>query len=109
MKPPTQQETIVSLLVLNVRNMGVPSAKGEYDKNKSCHGCAHVRSHPHTHHVLCAKPCATVTGSPHGIERGWFMYPFMFDPVWRTSECGNYEPAAEASPAVSHAVSQAEQ
>lgn len=30
-------------------------------------------------------------GHPHGIKNGWFFYPILFDPVWKTKECGNYE------------------
>lgn len=32
----------------------------------------------------------TVEGDPHGIRRGWFMWPFNFDPVWLKS-CDGFE------------------
>ena len=38
-----------------------------------------------------------VRGSPHGIRRGWFNWPYNFDPTWLES-CGGFEarkPSAE--------------
>ena len=32
-----------------------------------------------------------VTGSQHGINRGWFMWPFNFDPVWLLTCNGHTE------------------
>ena len=32
-----------------------------------------------------------VTGNPHGIKRGWFNWPWNFDPVWLES-CNGFEP-----------------
>jgi len=29
-----------------------------------------------------------VVGNPHGIRKGWFNYPFNFDPVWLESCSG---------------------
>jgi hypothetical protein len=31
-----------------------------------------------------------VKGSQHGIERGWFNWPFNFDPTWLES-CDGFE------------------
>jgi hypothetical protein len=31
-----------------------------------------------------------VTGHPHGIQNGWFNWPFNFDPVWLES-CNGFE------------------
>lgn len=75
---------------------------GEYAHE--CYGCVHRREVPGNAHIACSKPCARMSGDRHGINEGWFMYPKLFDPVWRTSECANYEPVAESN-AVSHAVS----
>jgi hypothetical protein len=30
------------------------------------------------------------TGNPHGKRMGWFLYPFLFDPVWKEVGCPNY-------------------
>lgn len=70
-----------------------------------CYECKHKENLSYTHHVACAKPCANVTGSPHGIRKGWFMYPLEFDPVWMTTQCSTFESAESISPAVSNPVS----
>jgi len=31
-----------------------------------------------------------ITGNPHGIAQGWFMWPINFDPVWLKS-CNGFE------------------
>ncbi len=31
-----------------------------------------------------------MTGDQHGI-RGWFVYPLLFDPVWKTRVCSNFQ------------------
>lgn len=30
-------------------------------------------------------------GNKHGIRNGWFMYPFLFDPVWKEKKCENFD------------------
>ncbi len=57
----------------------------------SCYNCVNRRNVPGNTHISCAKPDPAMTGDPHGIRRGWFMYPLLFDPVWRTKECDNWE------------------
>ena len=69
-----------------------------------CYECKHKRDNAGTCHISCAKPCAEVTGHSHGIEKGWFMYPLDFDPVWMTTPCSTFERAESVSPAVSDAV-----
>lgn len=32
-----------------------------------------------------------MTGDSHGVQNGWFMYPINYDPIWRRSECQNFE------------------
>ena len=57
----------------------------------NCYQCQHRREVLGNAHIECVKPDATMTGSPHGIRSGWFMYPMLFDPVWMTSKCNNFE------------------
>lgn len=59
--------------------------------NTKCHKCKHVRSIPGDCHVSCSKPDLQMTGNMHGINNGWFFYPFNYDPCWMTKECSNYE------------------
>lgn len=57
----------------------------------SCYECVHRRDVPGNCHIRCAKPDPEMTGHPHGIRNGWFIYPMLFDPVWKTKECSNWE------------------
>ena len=66
-----------------------------------CYKCIYKRNVPGNCHIACAKPDWNMTGDKHGIKMGWFIYPLLFDPVWRTKECDNFE-----SKDVNHAVSQ---
>lgn len=68
----------------------------------NCWDCKHKRTVPGDAHIKCVKPDPKMTGNQHGIKNGWFYYPLLFDPIWRTKECDNYE-----SKTVSHAVSDA--
>jgi len=64
----------------------------------ACVTCAHKRSVPGNAHIQCARPDPGMRGDPHGVRNGWFFYPLVFDPVWRTRECGNFESATPALP-----------
>jgi len=56
-----------------------------------CYKCKHRRTIPGDCHTRCAKPDSYMIGNKHGISNGWFMYPYNFDPIWRESECANFE------------------
>lgn len=30
-------------------------------------------------------------GNPRAVQRGWFSYPFNFDPIWCLVSCANFE------------------
>lgn len=57
----------------------------------NCYECRHMRDVPGNCHIRCVNPDPNMTGSAHGIREGWFYYPMLFDPVWKTSICANYE------------------
>jgi hypothetical protein len=40
-----------------------------------------------------------ISGDPHGVARGWFMWPANFDPVWLRI-CNGFKAKAEAKPYV---------
>ncbi len=63
----------------------------ERTKHNECYTCVHRRNVPGDAHIGCAKPDMTMTGHPHGIKNGWFLYPLLFDPVWKAADCQNYE------------------
>lgn len=66
------------------------------DIRLDCYNCIHRRTVPGSCHSACAKPDPDMTGHKHGIQSGWFMYPFNFDPAWGTKDCANFE--AKATP-----------
>lgn len=80
-----------ALLMLAARSGTVPAKEGPVVKNR-CRTCKFSRTaYMSGHHIECLKPDPKVTGSPHGINEGWFIYPLNFDPIWMTTECSNYE------------------
>lgn len=46
-----------------------------------------------------------MVGNEHDIRSGWFMYPLLFDPVWKEKMCNNFESVETTKDAVSDAVS----
>ena len=56
-----------------------------------CYRCTHRREVPGDGHIRCNKPDPNMTGHARGISRGWFHYPTLFDPVWKTALCANFE------------------
>ena len=75
------------------------------DESRSeCQKCVHKRNVPGNCHIECVKPDANMRGSLHGIKRGWFMYPILFDPTWKLRKCGNFTPVESCEDAVSGAV-----
>ena len=55
-----------------------------------CYTCQHKRSVPGNCHIKCAEPDPDMTGNDHGIANGWFIYPMLFDPTWKTKLCANF-------------------
>ena len=56
-----------------------------------CKDCKYKRNIPGDTHIACTKPDKNMTGNPHGIANGWFIYPIIFDPIWMTKICDNYK------------------
>jgi hypothetical protein len=56
-----------------------------------CHSCEHKRTVPGDCHIQCAKPDPFMLGDKHGIANGWFLYPLIFDPIWKGKLCDNFE------------------
>ena len=56
-----------------------------------CWTCKHKRTVPGNCHIACANPDPKMTGEAHAIRQGWFMYPVLFDPTWKTKWCDNRE------------------
>ena len=56
-----------------------------------CYKCQHKRTVPGNYHIKCAEPDRDMTGDHHGMREGWFFYPLLFDPTWKTKLCANFE------------------
>jgi hypothetical protein len=63
------------------------------NKRNECWTCKHKRPVPGHAHINCNNPDPCMTGDPHGIKHGWFIYPYCFDPTWKEKDCCNYEEA----------------
>lgn len=72
--------------------MTKPAKRGV--KNE-CYTCTHRRTVPGDERIKCVEPDPDMTGNPYAIEPGWFCYPLLFDPLWKTKLCANYDDAAE--------------
>ena len=55
-----------------------------------CWRCRNMREVPGNSHIACANPDSEMTGDKHGIKHGWFYYPLLFDPTWKTKLCSNF-------------------
>ena len=63
----------------------------ELYKHNECHFCKHKQNVPGTTHIKCTNPDPEMKGDKHGIKKGWFFYPQLFDPVWKKKRCQNFE------------------
>jgi hypothetical protein len=63
----------------------------EMTRINECYSCKHRRNVPGDAHISCAKPDPNMTGNYHGIVNGWFWYPLVFDPTWKTKICATRE------------------
>jgi len=57
-----------------------------------CWRCKFKREVPGDAHIRCTNPDPDMTGNEHGIRNGWFDYPMLFDPAWKTKLCSNFKP-----------------
>lgn len=56
----------------------------------NCYTCVYRREIPGDCHIMCVAGNARVVGHPTGIKRGWFVWPYNFDPTWLVS-CDKHE------------------
>ena len=55
-----------------------------------CWSCTHKCSVPGNCHIRCNDPDPDMTGDRYGKQQGWFFYPTLFDPAWKTKLCSNF-------------------
>ena len=65
----------------------------ERNKMNECYSCKFRDTVPGSCHSVCLSPDTDMTGDEHGIKSGWFIYPYNFDPVWKTKMCSNFSKA----------------
>jgi len=63
----------------------------ERTMSNECYSCKNRREVSGNAHIRCANPDPNMTGHQLGISKGWFIYPSLFDPTWKTKMCNNYE------------------
>lgn len=63
----------------------------ELTKLNECYHCSHKRDIPGNAHIKCVHPDHLMTGDKFGIQNGWFFYPIIFDPIWKTKKCNNFK------------------
>jgi hypothetical protein len=74
-------ETLKSALLGTTTNITPPN----------CYECKGRCDVPGDAHSSCSQLQAHVEGSPHGIRKGWFLWPWNFDPTWLVS-CDSFIP-----------------
>lgn len=56
----------------------------------NCYKCKYRKEIMGDAHSECTNREANVEGYAYGIHRGWFFWPYNFDPVWLVS-CNGFE------------------
>jgi hypothetical protein len=69
---------------------------------KACYECVHRLSVLGDAHSRCNNVDAKVVGDLHGISKGWFRWPFNFDPTWLISCDGFSDDPKDKKPRVEH-------
>lgn len=59
--------------------------------HNECYYCIHKHNVPGNAHIACRRPDHLMEGDEHGIKNGWFFYPILFDPIWKTKKCNNFK------------------
>ena len=76
----------------SIKDANLSLFEGEFPgtMREECYYCKFRGEVPGSAHIMCSFPDEEMTGDPHGIKEGWFLYPFNFDPVWKTKKCNNF-------------------
>ena len=53
----------------------------------NCRKCISKRDIPGDTHISCVTPSHVIRGNERAINKGWFDYPFNFDPIWHLVRC----------------------
>jgi len=48
-----------------------------------CTKCIYKQNVPGNTHIACTRGSARAFNvNEHGVEKGWFLFPYLFDPIW---------------------------
>ena len=73
------------------------------DKGKqNCYSCGYKGNIAGSCHSSCTFDWVNSKLKPpkaslHGIKKGWYMFPFNYDPVWQEEPCKAYSKEADRS------------
>lgn len=56
-----------------------------------CYYCTHKIRISGNAHIACASPDSEMEGEQYGKINGWFYYPIVFDPIWKSKKCKNFK------------------
>lgn len=64
-------------------------------EKKNCYECGYKGVNPGSAHIRCrfdwAKSAEKMPkGNPHGVSKGWYLFPLNYDPVWMEEECRGF-------------------
>jgi hypothetical protein len=74
------------------------------EKQQQCSKCGYRQEIPGDTHISCLfdwgkigrlKGLRWPAGNPHGIAKGWYNFPFNYDPMWMTEECHGFSEKAD--------------
>jgi hypothetical protein len=68
----------------------INSVRDHLDTKPNCYECSHRREVSGSAHSICVAYDVKVIGDTHGINSGWFIHPFNFDPTWLIS-CDSFK------------------
>ena len=65
------------------------------EKKQSCLERGYMGRNPGTAHIRCNFDWAKAeikapAGHPHGIRKGWYIFPVNYDPTWMIGSCPVY-------------------
>ncbi len=64
----------------------------------NCYNCSHRGTIAGDCHSSCANKEAKVKGKEFGVRKGWFYWPYNFDPLWLISCDGFKQKEEEENP-----------
>jgi hypothetical protein len=66
------------------------------DKKKTCYQCCFRGSVPGSAHSSCSFEWSrnlenAPEGDSHGIKKGWWVFPWNYDPGWMIGQCKEFK------------------